>query len=68
MRRCSAATPPVGPPGVFAIDSKTLSEPAIVDDKGLGAERLRFGGCATRSSTVRMKGMIDRHTGPRRAF
>jgi hypothetical protein len=53
----------VGPPGVFAIDSKSLSEPAIVDDKGLRAGRLRFGGSATRSSAVRMKEMIERHTG-----
>src|SRR5262245_60652445 len=53
----------VGPPGVFAIDSKSLSEPATVDDRGLRAGRLRFGGRAKRSSAVRMKDMIERHTG-----
>jgi hypothetical protein len=52
----------VGPTGVFAIDSKSLSEPAIVDDQGLRAGRLRFGGNKTRSSAVRMKELIERHT------
>src|SRR5512132_663658 len=40
----------VGPPGVFAIDSKNLSVPAIVDQSGLRAGRLRFGGGAARGS------------------
>ena len=54
----------VGPPGVFTIDSKSLSERATVDDEGLRAGRLRFGGSATRSSAVRMKELIELHGGP----
>jgi hypothetical protein len=42
----------VGSPGVFVIDSKHLSEPAVVDSKGLRAGRLRAGGSATRQSAV----------------
>jgi Nuclease-related domain len=53
----------VGPPCVFAIDSKSLSDPAFVDDQGLRAGRLRFDGNKTRSSAVRMKELIERHTG-----
>jgi hypothetical protein len=45
----------VGPPGVFVIDSKNLSEPASVDERGLRSGRLRFGGSASLSSAVRMK-------------
>jgi hypothetical protein len=53
----------VGPPGVFTIDSKSLSEPAIVDGEGLRAGRLRFGGNKALSSAVRMKELIERETG-----
>jgi hypothetical protein len=53
----------VGSPGVFVIDSKHLSEPAVVDSKGLRAGRLRAGGSATRQSAVRMKKIIERETG-----
>jgi hypothetical protein len=54
----------VGPPGVFVIDSKFLTEPAVVDDNGLRAGRLRAGGGATmRGSAVRMKEVIERETG-----
>ena len=53
----------VGPPCVFAIDSKSLSEPATVDDQGLRAGRLHYGGNKTRSSAVRMKELIEQHSG-----
>ena len=53
----------VGPGGVFAIDSKNLVEPSSVDDQGLRAGRLRFGGRATRGSAVRMKELIEGKTG-----
>jgi hypothetical protein len=53
----------VGPAGVFAIDSKSLCEPAAVDDQGLRAGRLRFGGIATRKSARRMKELIEQNTG-----
>ena len=54
----------VGPPGVFVIDSKVLSEPAVVDDNGLRAGRLRAGGGASsRGSALRMKKLIERDSG-----
>jgi Nuclease-related domain len=53
----------VGAPGVFVVDSKRLSEPAVVDDNGLRAGRLRVGGSASRGSAVRMKEIIQRETG-----
>jgi hypothetical protein len=54
----------VGPPGVFVVDSKFLTEPAAIDANGLRAGRLRAGGgAATRGSAVRMKEIIERETG-----
>jgi hypothetical protein len=53
----------VGAQGVFVVDSKYLSEPAVVDSNGLRAGRLRLGGSATRRSAVRMKEIIERETG-----
>src|SRR5206468_1760386 len=53
----------VGPPGVFVVDSKHLSEPAVVDGNGLRAGRMRVGGSASRGSAVRMKEIIERETG-----
>jgi Nuclease-related domain len=53
----------VGPSGVFAIDSKNLSQPATVDERGLRAGRLRFEGRTSRGSAVRMKELIERQTG-----
>jgi len=54
----------VGPPGVFVIDSKFLTEPAVVDERGLRAGRLRAGGGASaRGSAVRMKELIEKEAG-----
>ena len=54
----------VGPPGVFVIDSKFLTQPAVVDDTGLRAGRLRAsGGATSRGSAFRMKELIERETG-----
>ena len=53
----------VGAAGVFIIDSKNLSQPATVDEKGLRSGRLRYGGAATRGSAVRLKELIQQRTG-----
>jgi hypothetical protein len=53
----------VGAPGVFVIDTKNLSEPAVVDGAGLRAGRLTGGGRASRGSAVRLKEMIEREAG-----
>jgi hypothetical protein len=54
----------VGSPGVFVIDSKFLTEPAVVDEDGLRAGRLRAGGGASaRGSAVRMKELIEKEAG-----
>ena len=53
----------VGPGGVFAIDSKNIVEPAVIDAQGLRAGRLRFGGVATRRSSVQMKERIEKECG-----
>jgi hypothetical protein len=53
----------VGPPGVFTIDSKNLSEPAVIDDGGLRSGRLRHSGRTARGSAVRMKEKLQAQTG-----
>ena len=53
----------IGPTGVFAIDSKNLSQPATVDATGLRSGRLRYGGSSTRGSAARMKEVIEQQTG-----
>ena len=53
----------VGPGGVFLIDSKNLSEPAIVDESGLRAGRLHYGGARSRGAAVRLKEAIARECG-----
>ena len=53
----------IGPGGVFAIDSKNLSERAITDATGLRSGRLRLGGSTTRGSAVRLKELIEQRTG-----
>jgi hypothetical protein len=53
----------VGPSGIFLIDSKNLSEPALVDDSGLRAGRLRYGGSSSRGAAVRLKEAIAHETG-----
>jgi hypothetical protein len=53
----------VGPPGVFTIDSKNLRDSASVDDEGLRAGRLHFGGNKAVSAAVRMKELIEQETG-----
>jgi hypothetical protein len=53
----------VGPAGVFVVDTKHVSEPAIVDADGLRYGRLRAGGSSCRGSAVRMKELIEREAG-----
>jgi hypothetical protein len=53
----------VGPTGVYAIDSKNLSEPASVDASGLRAGRIRMGGATARASAARLKDAIERDSG-----
>jgi Nuclease-related domain len=53
----------VGPTGVYAIDSKNLSEPASVDASGLRAGRLRMDGAAGRASAARLKDAIEQASG-----
>lgn len=53
----------VGPAGVFAIDSKNVSQPATIDEEGLRSGRLRYRGGSTRGSAVRMKELIQQRTG-----
>ena len=49
----------VGPAGVFLVDSKNLSEPARVDESGLRAGRLRYGGAGARRAAVQLKEEIE---------
>ena len=53
----------VGPPGVFLVDSKNLSEPARVDESGLRAGRLRYGGAGARRAAVQLKEAIETASG-----
>src|SRR4051812_40939845 len=54
----------IGLPGVFVIDSKFLTEPAVVDERGLRSGRLRAGGGASsRGSARRINEIIERNTG-----
>jgi len=53
----------VGPGGIFLIDTKSLSERAVVDDLGLRAGRLRFGGVRSRGAAVQLKDAIARASG-----
>lgn len=53
----------VGPGGIFLIDTKSLSERAVVDDAGLRAGRLRFGGARSRGAAVQLKEAIAHECG-----
>jgi hypothetical protein len=53
----------VGPPGIFAIDSKNLTQPATVEADGLRSGRLRYGGATSRGSAVRLKKAIEQEAG-----
>jgi Nuclease-related domain len=53
----------VGPGGIFLIDTKNLSEPAVVDDSGLRAGRLHYGGVRSRGAAMRLKEAIAQESG-----
>jgi hypothetical protein len=53
----------IGPPGVFVIDSKFFTQPAVVDQHGLRSGGIRAGGGASRGAAVEMKEVIERETG-----
>jgi hypothetical protein len=53
----------IGPAGVFAIDTKSYSSPATVENDTLRSGRIRTPGSAFRGSAVRLKEMLERKSG-----
>jgi hypothetical protein len=53
----------IGPAGVFAIDTKSYSSPAVVENDTLRSGRIRTPGSAFRGSAVRLKERLERDTG-----
>lgn len=53
----------IGPAGVFAIDTKSYSSPAVVENDLLRSGRIRTPGSAFRGSAVRLKETLQGHVG-----
>jgi hypothetical protein len=53
----------IGPPGVFAIDTKSYSSPASVESDTLRSGRIRMPGSAFRGSALRLKETLERESG-----